>query len=441
MSGKYAAVIAGIRADSFAERIGLKKGDRILTINNQPVRDLIDMQFALAEEQLSLVVERNGVILEIEGRKSWEEDPGLELESAVFDGIKSCANRCKFCFVAQMPPGMRESLYIKDDDYRLSVLHGNFITLTNLREAELERIEKLHLSPLYISVHTTNPELRQELMGNPKAGQILQQLKRLARSGIEFHTQIVCVPGYNDRKELDRTIQDLVALFPQVLSIAVVPVGLTAHRQGLAPLRSFNVREAAELIDQVERWQQLNLQEHGSYLVYAADEFYLLAERPIPELERYEDFPQLENGIGLVRIFLENWNRNKHKLPAGNFNDKKAVLITGQSFARVLRPLAAALTAHTGAELKVLAVPNKFFGPSVTVAGLLTGTDILAALAEVQEGDMVFLPDIIFRRGEMVTLDGLSLADLTLQSGKNISIVSSDGSDFAIRIKRWLTGE
>jgi len=441
MTGTYAAVIAGIRAGSFAERIGLMPGDRIVTINGQPVRDLIEMQFALAEENLSLVVDREGEIIEIEARKSWEEDPGLELESAVFDGIKACANRCKFCFVAQMPPGMRESLYIKDDDYRLSVLHGNFITLTNLREAELERIEKLHLSPLYISVHTTNPELRQELMGNKKAGQILQQLQRLARAGIELHTQIVCVPDYNDREELDRTIQDLVTLSPQVLSIAVVPVGLTAHRQGLAPLRSFTPREAAELIDQVEKWQERNLKEYGSYLVFAADEFYLLAEWPIPELERYEDFPQLENGIGLVRIFLENWAESRELLPAGNYSNRKALLVTGQSFAKVLRPLAAEISARTGAELQVLAVHNKFFGTSVTVAGLLTGADILTALAEAQGVEMVFIPDIIFRRGEMVTLDGMSLAEMTQQSGRKITVVSSDGTDFANKIKRWLTGE
>ncbi|AVX30841.1 putative radical SAM enzyme, TIGR03279 family [Carboxydocella thermautotrophica] len=436
-----AAVIASVQTESFGERIGLKPGDRILAVNGEAVRDLIDMQFALAEEKLSLTIERSGAIFTLSVQKQWNEDLGIELESAVFDGIRRCANRCKFCFVEQMPPGMRESLYVKDDDYRLSVLHGNFITLTNLREEDLQRIEKLHLSPLYVSVHTTNPELRQELMGNRKAGQVLQQLQRLAAAGIELHTQIVCVPDYNDREELDKTVADLVSLYPQVQSIAVVPVGLTAHRNGLAKLRTFTSQEAANLIDQVERWQEKNRQEFDCYLVYAADEFYLMAGRSIPENERYEDFPQLENGVGLVRTFLDNWEDSKEELPKKQGKSRKALWITGVSFARVLQQVAAEAEAITGAKFEVLAVPNRFFGPTVTVTGLLTGEDILAALSESQNVDVVFLPDIIFRRGEMVTLDGMTVDEIADKAGVKVEVISSNGEDLVVMIKRWLTGE
>ncbi|MBP2642918.1 MAG: putative radical enzyme [Firmicutes bacterium] len=409
-------VVARVADDSIAAEIGLVAGDKIINVNGNPLRDIIDLSFALAEEYVEIVVEKAGGEQELyEIEKDYDEDLGIEFESAVFDKVRQCANRCVFCFVDQMPPGMRESLYIKDDDYRLSFLYGNFITLTNLAAKDLERINRLHLSPLYVSVHTTDKALRSELLSNAKAANIIEQLTSLTESDVELHTQVVLCPHLNDGKHLEKTIADLYKLRPQVLSLAIVPVGLTKYRENCPSLDTFSPEQAAEVISMVTAWQERSRRETGSSFVYLSDEFYLASGLPIPEYTFYDGFPQLENGIGLVRNFLTEWKNQN--LRQGGY-DKPCYLdvVCGVSAAKILRPLLEEQLAIPNLTIRLVPVENRFFGPRVTVTGLLTGNDIIDALkALVGPRDGVIIPGIALRKGEHVFLDGITV-DTVAQS-------------------------
>ena len=291
----YKGIISNVKSNSIGAEIGLIPGDRLLEVNGEAVQDIIDLSFALAEEEIELLIERiSGEQELITLEKEYHEDLGLEFESAVFDKVRQCANKCIFCFVDQMPPGMRESLYIKDDDYRLSFLYGNFVTLTNLGSRDINRIARLHLSPLYVSVHTTNGELREKMLGGKQAGKIMEQLKELVDKGIDLHTQVVLCPGFNDGKELERTINDLYALYPSVLSLAIVPVGLTRYRDHCHPLTKFSPTAAEEVIRLVHKYQQKCRKESQESFVYLADEFYLAAGKEIPSYESYDGFRNLK---------------------------------------------------------------------------------------------------------------------------------------------------
>ncbi len=414
--------ICRVQAGSIAAGLGIVPGDALLAVNGKSVRDIIDLSFALADEYVELLVARqNGEEELFAVEKDYDQDLGLEFASAVFDRIRPCANKCVFCFVDQMPPGMRESLYVKDDDYRLSFLYGNFITLTNVGPRDLARIRRLHLSPLYVSVHATDSAVRTALLGNPRAAAIMDNLRDLTDSGIDPHTQVVLCPGLNDGQILERTIADLYALAPGVLSLAIVPVGLTRHRENCRPLRGFTPAEAENVIAAVAAWQSRCREETGSSFVYLADEFYLACGHEIPDYDNYDDFPQLENGVGIVRTFLAEWAETTVKA-TGYKAPLNIDVVCGKSAAAILGPLLDGFVIPNLA-VRLIAVENAFFGPDVTVTGLLTGADIAAALQK-QTGPRagVIIPGVALRKGENIFLDGLTPEDLARTLGKPVRV-------------------
>jgi putative radical SAM enzyme (TIGR03279 family) len=425
--------ISAVTDGSIAAELGLTPGDALLAVNGKPVSDIIDLSFALADEYVELLVARQSGEEELFAvEKDYDQDLGLEFDSAVFDRVRPCANKCVFCFVDQMPPGMRESLYIKDDDYRLSFLYGNFITLTNLAPRDLARIRRLHLSPLYVSVHATDGEIRAALLGNPRAKDILGRLKGLTADGIELHTQVVLCPGLNDGPVLERTIADLYALAPGVLSLAIVPVGLTRHRGKCPPLRGFTPEEAKDVIAAVAAWQRRCRAETGASFVYLADEFYLACGQPIPEYDHYDGFPQLENGVGIVRSFLAEWAETA--VPGEGYATPRHIdVVCGVSAAAVLGPLVAGLSLPN-LTVSLVPVVNAFFGPAVTVTGLLTGADIIAALraADRPQGGVI-IPGVALRKGENIFLDGLTPEDVSRALGRPVRV-----AHFAADLKRQL---
>ncbi len=425
--------ISAVADGSIAAELGLLPGDALLAVNGKPVSDIIDLSFALADEYVELLVARQSGEEELFAvEKEYDQDLGLEFESAVFDRVRPCANKCVFCFVDQMPPGMRESLYVKDDDYRLSFLYGNFITLTNLAPRDLARIRRLHLSPLYVSVHATDGEIRAALLGNPRAKDILGRLRDLTASGIELHTQVVLCPGLNDGPVLERTIADLYALAPGVLSLAIVPVGLTRHREKCRPLRGFTPGEAENVIAAVAAWQRRCQAETGASFVYLADEFYLACGQPIPEYDEYDGFPQLENGVGIVRSFLAEWAETA--VPAEGYRTPRHIdVVCGVSAAAVLAPLIAGLSVPN-LTVRLVPVVNAFFGPAVTVTGLLTGGDIIAALRSGgPPPDGVIIPGVALRKGENIFLDGLAPEDLSRALDRPVRVAR-----FAAELKQQL---
>ena len=404
--------VARVKPGSIAEEIGIGQGDRLTAINGMPVRDLIDYCFLEADEIVTLDFKKaDGEEWVLELEKDYDQDLGLEFEGAGFGPTIRCTNHCIFCFVDQMPPGMRKTLYVKDDDYRLSFWSGNFITLTNLTEKEMQRIVSMRLSPLYISVHTTNPELRRRMLGNKKAGLIMKQLQELAAAGIEMHTQVVACPGINDGRELARTVEDLSGLWPEVRSLAVVPVGLTRFRQNCYPLRGYPRAGARELLRWLQARQEEFLTTLGNPFVFASDEFYLLSGEEIPPVERYAGFPQLENGVGLTRLFLEEWEKARARLFRKRV-EKKITLVTGVLGEQLLNPVVAALNQVEGLQASLKVIRNRFFGESTTVAGLITGTDLLSQVRPPETGDLLVLPAVSLKKDEPVFLDGISLPEL-----------------------------
>jgi putative radical SAM enzyme (TIGR03279 family) len=412
MSSTLKALVETVLPGSIAAEIGIKPGDEIVSINGEILTDLIDYQYAMADETITIRVRRsNGEEWEAEIEKDYDDDLGIGFASAVFDTIRRCHNACVFCFVDQMPPGMRSTLYVKDDDYRLSFLYGNFITLTNLCEEDFVRIERLHLSPLYVSVHTTDPLLRKKMLSQPKAEQIMPQLQRLIAAGIDVHTQIVLCPALNDGENLTKTLNDLGSLGQGVLSVAIVPVGLTQFREKLFPLRGFTSAEASKVINQVKPWQKKFSEEYGEPLIYLSDEFYLAAGLEIPQSEEYGDFPQIENGVGLTRLFIEDWYRAWEQIPQKVFQKRKVTLVGGISGARVMEPLLAKLKIDN-INIQFITIANSFFGQGVTVTGLLTGRDIIETLKYKDLGDAVIIPGITLKHGEEVFLDDMTVAEV-----------------------------
>ncbi|WP_418790144.1 DUF512 domain-containing protein [Phosphitispora sp. TUW77] len=426
--GNQKLVVDGVMAGSIADELGIEQGDRILAVNGILPKDLIDYRFLCADEFIQIEIEKkDGEVWSCEIEKDYDEDLGIGFDRDTFDGIRNCANKCVFCFVDQMPPGMRGTLYVKDDDYRLSFLHGNFITLTNLTDKDMERIISLRLSPLYISVHTTNPELRQKMLGSSHAGKIMQQMSALADAGIEIHTQVVLCPAVNDGTELDRTIGDLASLYPGVISVAIVPVGLTRYREGLPGLRKFTRKEAETLNGHLYRFREEFLARYGDPLVYAADEFFVLAEQEFPQAEYYRDFPQIENGVGLVRLFYDSFAECQRLLPAELAQNKSIAIVTGVSGDYVLQPIVDKLNQVRNLYVKNVCVVNSFFGTDVTVAGLLTGQDIIDALK--REGtcfDLVLIPSVACKKDEPVFLDGKTPDELEQELGVKLQIIDTD---------------
>jgi putative radical SAM enzyme (TIGR03279 family) len=423
-----------VAARGAAERAGLRAGDRILAINGAPLRDAIDFHFHAGEERLRLGVEREGRAhtLQLVRRPA---GLGLELEAPRPAEIATCANKCVFCFIHQLPKGMRKSLYVKDDDFRLSFLHGNYITLTDLDEAELERIEAQRLSPLYVSVHATDPDLRHALLGQPRVRrELLPVMERLAKAGIAMHAQIVLCPGRNDGAQLERTVRDLARLHPAVPTVAVVPVGLTRHRERLPDLRAVTVEEAGVLVRTIEERQGAFQASLGTRFVWAADELYLKAGLSLPPARAYEGFAVAEDGIGLVRRFEDAFARAIARPPAPLRRPRRVTVITGQMFAPRMRALLDRLRVD-GLTVSLAPIANDFFGRGIGVAGLLTGRDIQIQLAQAAcgtggLGDEVLLPAVTLRDGAGVFLDDLTPADLSGALGAPVTAVEPDGPAF-----------
>jgi putative radical SAM enzyme (TIGR03279 family) len=415
-------VIVGIEPGSPAERGGLKPGDKLMEINGKPVRDDLDFRFLSAEENLELkVAGPTGDLRTVKVTKEFDEDLGVDFGGkATYDGIYTCHNNCVFCFVHQQPRGMRPTLTLMDDDFRLSYMHGNFITLVGITEEHWQRIFDQKLSPLYISVHATDDDLRAFLLGTDNARGVMKQLRELADGGISFHTQVVSCPGLNDGPALDKTIEDLTSLGDALLSISVVPVGLTKYRQGLYPVRSYRPEEASVMIDQIEGWQRKLEPEWGMGLVHASDEWYVVARREVPPAEFYEPYDQLENGVGMIRLFLEQMNATTDRLPAELPAPRKVTVATGVLASGTLRRAAAWLMEHVkGLTVDVITIYNEFYGHSVTVAGLLTGQDYVAQLRPRLDdlGDLVVLPAVGFRETDFKSLDNMTLADISALIG------------------------
>jgi putative radical SAM enzyme (TIGR03279 family) len=414
------AVVDSVEPGSLGEELGFEPGDRLLSINGQRPRDLIDLQVLVAEELLLLEVESpDGSLHSLEVEKDLDEGLGLGFSEALFDGLKQCNNHCPFCFIDQQPPGRRRSLYLKDDDYRLSFLYGSYLTLTNLSAADWQRIEEQRLSPLYVSVHATDPELRARLLVNPRAGLILEQLRWFAERNLQIHAQVVVCPGINDGDALEQSLRQLADFaagdWPAVLSAAVVPVGLTRFRpvgDGLLPVDRACARE---VIGRVQPLQLEFQQRLGSRFAWLSDEWYLLAGLPLPEQGVYEDFPQQENGVGSIRAFLAALDGATRQLPDALSQPRRLSWVVGKLVAEALEPVVARLNAVDGLELILHGLPSPYWGQQQVVTGLLTGADLLAGLAGQDLGQQVLLPSVMLRQGEPVFLDDLSLAELERQ--------------------------
>jgi putative radical SAM enzyme (TIGR03279 family) len=396
--------INNVVENSLAYENGIVKGDIILSINGKPVRDVIDYMFYLKDDLLNFKIQHDNKAQLFKIKKKETESIGIELKPFK---TKSCRNKCIFCFVDQMPRGLRKSLYLKDDDYRMSFLYGNYITLTNLLPSDKQRIVEQKLSPLYISIHTTNNELRRKMLGNAKAPNILTELLQLSTYKIKMHLQIVLCNGINDGEELARTIKDLQKFYPYVASIAVVPVGLTKYRK--SNIKPFEKPDALKVIDTVKRAGDRFKKRHGDSLIYLADEFYIKAEHPFPPIKDYGDLPQMENGVGLVPTFLHA--SRKIKLPK-KIEPRKIAVFTGASFIPYLEDFSKKLNTIEGLSLEVFKVENRFFGPTVTVAGLLTGKDIVKAFAGKIKADHLLVPNIALRYGSDIFLDNTTLKDI-----------------------------
>jgi putative radical SAM enzyme (TIGR03279 family) len=410
-----------VRPGSPAEAAGLRAGDTILSINGHALRDVIDYRFYGADEELEILAKRDtGEPLGLRIERDYDQDLGLEFTTPTFDGIRRCNNHCDFCFIQQMPPGLRKSLYVKDDDYRYSFLFGNFITLTNLDEEDWARIAEQRLSPLYVSVHATEPQLRARILGVPATVDILTQIQRLGSMGIEVHTQIVVTPGLNDGESLEQTVHDLAALHRTVASIALVPVGITRyHSCGLRPLTP---QEARAIVMRVEPLHRMYRRWWEVGLVYCSDEFYLMAGLRLPSARAYDGFPQLANGVGLTRQMLEDWRQAKRRGWQSRWAYDKVTLVCGTLIAPTMRPLASDLAELARATVNVVSVPNRFFGPTVTVSGLLVAEDVVNALQGKDLGEWVVLPRAMFDAAGEVTLDDYRERDIEEHLGVRVTV-------------------
>lgn len=412
--------IDSVEPGSYAAEIGLEAGDQLLRINGREINDILDFHLSIEAQQLLVEVLRpNDEVWELDLETLPGEDVGIEVEHPQ---PQQCGNQCVFCFVHQLPRGMRRSLYIKDEDYRFSYLYGSYITLTNLTEAEIERIIELQLSPLYVSVHAVDEDVRRTLLGRD-APHVQPRLKRLVDGAISMHCQVVLCPGYNDGAILAQTIEFLATMHEQILSLAVVPVGLTDHRKNLPQLRTLTREEARDTIKTIEQYQQRYLSEFGTRFVFPADELYLQAEIELPPTEVYEEFPQLENGIGLIAQFRQQ--AEEVLLDAESLDLERVSVATGRSFAPELQQFLQRLQVRTGVDLELFAPDNKFFGSSVTVTGLLTGSDLLNGLKGKDLGQALLLPDVVTRDNSMTLLDNVEIKQLEAELGVPVLVVES----------------
>ncbi len=425
--------IGTVSEGSPAEKAGFVPGDIIKKINNVELVDIFDYHYYSDEANITVeLLHEDGTTSEVQVQKEEGEDLGVIFCNGLMDDYKSCSNKCAFCFIDQMPPGMRETLYFKDDDTRLSFLQGNYVTLTNMKMADLDRIIAYKLGPINISVHATNPELRVKLLHNRFAGDILDKIRKLYEAEIPMNAQVVSCLGLNDGPELDRTISDLLDFAPVMSSMSVVPVGVTKFRDGLYPLRTYTAEEAGKVIDQIEHWQQVAMERIGNHFVQASDEWYILAGRPLPEAERYDGFIQLENGVGMLRLLHEEVLDALEDIKKPLFMKKRKVTIaTGKLAAPFMRQLSDIITEKFNkVTVEVIPITNDFFGEEITVSGLITGQDLIAQLKGKDLGDNLLLSCTMLRAQEEVFLDDVTLSELEETLQVKTRIVQSDGHDF-----------
>ena len=409
------------------ERAGIKPGDRLLAVNGNRILDVLDYMYYAYDAQSEFTLERDGEKITVAVAKEAGQDAGLDFQEYLMDSARSCANNCVFCFVDQMPPGMRETLYFKDDDVRLSFLTGSYLTLTNMGQREVQRVIDLKISPINVSVHTMDPKLRCRMLGNKNAGRGLEILKRFARAGIQLNCQIVCCPGLNDGRELWRTMRRLARLAPQVNSCSVIPVGLTKFREGLFPLKPFDRELARKTVEQVERFGERCLKRRGSRIFFCSDEMYLKADLPIPPDDFYEGYPQLENGVGMLRLLHTDFEEALENCSAPA-RGTRAVIATGVSAARTLTELRdLARTKYPGIRVEVIPIVNDFFGHTIDVAGLITGRDLIAQLRSRDLGERVYITNRMLRDGEDVFLDDVTVGEASRALGVPVTPMENGG--------------
>ena len=411
------ARITKVLSDSIAAEIGFEAGDAIVSINGSHPRDLIDYRFLCADEVLELeVLDASGKTHCLEIEKDYDEDLGLEFETALFDNLIQCNNKCPFCFIDQQPPGKRESLYYKDDDYRLSFLYGSYLTLTNLPAREWQRIEAMRLSPLFVSVHATEPDVRIKLLKNQRAGEILDQIKWFQERRLQIHAQVVVCPGINDGKHLEQTIRDLASFYtgdvPAVASIAVVPVGLTRFRPEYDELVPVTPKKAREVISQVKSLQEEFRKKLGSTVVWLADEWFLIAGEELPCEADYEDYPQIDNGVGSIRLFIKEFTTTASELLPAKVKPRKLTWVVGNAVEKAFQPIWQQLNQVEGLQVNMQALSSEYWGQDISVTGLLTGHDLLSKLQGVDLGDGILLPSVMLKHGELIFLDDISVEEV-----------------------------
>ena len=423
--------ISQVKEGSIAWELEIEPGDELLSINGETVEDVFDYHYLVNDEELELLIcKQNGEEWELEIEKDLEEDLGLEFENSLMDEYRSCRNHCVFCFIDQMPPGMRETLYFKDDDSRLSFLQGNYVTLTNMSDHDIDRIIRYHLAPINISFQTTNPKLRCEMLHNRFAGDIFPKVQRLYEAGIEMNGQIVLCKGLNDKAELERSISDLTKYLPHLKSVSVVPVGLSKYREGLYPLEPFTKEGAEQVIDTIEAWQKKLFPQYGLHFIHASDEWYLLAGRELPEEARYDGYLQLENGVGMLRLLKEEVTAELEK-HSGDQRTRRISFATGRLAYPYIKKYAEQIQKkYPNLEILGYEIRNDFFGELITVSGLLTGQDLMAQLSGKDLGECLLLPCNLLRSGEDIFLDDVQVKTLEERFRVPVRIVEEDGADF-----------
>jgi len=427
-------LITGIEKGSIAEELGIEPGSKLWAINDTIIEDVFDYRYLSQDENIVLtVIDKNGEEWDYDIEKDYGEEIGLVFEGGLMSDYHHCCNKCIFCFIDQLPPGMRKTLYFKDDDARLSFLQGNYITLTNMSDKDVERICFYKLSPINISIHTLNKELRVKMLKNRRAGEDLRHIKTFVDAGIEINGQIVLCKGYNDGAELDYTLEHLEEYMPGLKSLSVVPIGITKYRHGLTPIEPFNKEECKKVIEQIDKYRKYYREKYGTALIYASDEFYLTSEMPIPPAEEYEGFPQIENGVGMTRSLIDEFD-----VAFKEFNSKpeskdrlmkcKFTFVTGKAIEETLRSLVKQITdKYPFCKTEVVGIRNDFFGETITVAGLVTAQDIIAQLKDRDNGEYLVLPTCMLRAGEDVFLDDMKISDIESALQKNVRIVKSNG--------------
>ena len=428
--------ISEVTKGSPAAKAGLLPGDYIISINDNEINDVLDYRFYLTEKKVKIKIHRESELFDVLIKKDEYADIGLDFETFLMDKKHSCRNKCIFCFIDQLPGGMRETLYFKDDDSRLSFLQGNYITLTNLSESEIKRICDMKLSPMNVSVHTTNPVLRCDMLKNKNAGNVMDTLRSFAESGIKIHAQIVLCRDVNDKAELDLTMRDLASLYPSLESCSIVPAGLTRYRDGLYPLKPFSKQECAEIIAQVTEFSNECLEKYGSRIFFAADEFYIKSETELPDNDSYEGYPQIENGVGLITSMKTEFESELEYIDEYNIKkEKHCSIATGEAAFGFISSLVEKLREICyNLDCKVYCIENEFFGENITVAGLITGGDLISQLKGKEIGDTLYIPSVMLRSGEDVFLDDISVSDVEFALGVKVKTIKNDGAEFIASI-------